>query len=300
MVVRALASAIASNEEIRSQDYDFFFATCPGYPEVDDELINLNVDKKEMFEIISDTPKALAPNAKRIQEWGTNANNATSHGEEGRVLKNEYVTRQYPPMGLATNVDGSEIAVPSSVAKMKNLLVLPRGQICAGTQNGQVVNLASVGYITDEDEYASVVINDGLGEICTAQSINPIMPRRNTGLLFWGEATENPITSSLSDEHAIITVLRLKRQLEAACLPFFFRINNESLRAEFYRALQSVLNMFIGTGEIYDYALEVESENTAERINRKELWAAVAIEIAKGVEQIYIPIKVVSTGALSA
>lgn len=300
MVVRALASAIVSNEEIRSQDYDFFFATCPGYPEVDDELINLNVDKKEMFEIISDTPKTLAPNAKKIQEWGTNANNAASHGEEGRVLKNEFVTRQYPPMGLATNVDGAEIAVPSSVAKMKNLLVLPRGQICAGTQNGQVVNLASVGYITDEDEYASIVINDGLGEICTAQSINPIMPRRNTGLLFWGEATENPITSSLSDEHAIITILRLKRQLEAACLPFFFRINNESLRAEFYRALQSVLNMFIGTGEIYDYALEVESENTAERINRKELWAAVAIEIAKGVEQIYIPIKVVSTGALSA
>lgn len=300
MVVRALAGAIASNDDIRSQDYDFFFATCPGYPEVDDELINLNADKKEMFEIISDTPKALAPNGKKIQEWGTNANNASSHGEEGRVLKNEYVTRQYPPMGLATNVDGDEIAVPSSVAKMKNLLVLPRGQICAGTQNGQVVNLASVGYITDEGEYSSVVLNDGLGEVCTAQSINPIMPRRNTGLLFWGEATENPITSSLSDEHAIITILRLKRQLEVACLPFFFRINNESLRAEFYRALQSVLNIFIGTGEIYDYALEVESENTAERINRKELWAAVAIEIAKGVEQIYIPIRVVSTGALSA
>lgn len=299
MVINALASAIVSNEDIRTYNYDFFFATCPGYPELDDELINLNVDKKEMFEIISDTPKTLRPDGKAIQEWGTNANNAVSHGAEGRVLKNEYVTRQYPPMGLASNVDGAEIAVPSSIAKMKNLLVLPRGQIAAGTQNGQVTNLASVGYITDEQEYASVVINDGLGEVCTAQSINPIMPRRNTGLLFWGEATENPITSSLSDEHAIITLLRLKRQLEAACLPFFFRINNASLRNEFHKVLQDILNTFIGTGEIYDYALEVESENTPERINRKELWAAIAIEIAKGVEQIYIPIKVVATGALS-
>ena len=299
MVVKALASAIVSNEDIRTYNYDFFFATCPGYPELDDELINLNVDKKEMFEIISDTPKTLKPDGKAIQEWGTNANNAVSHGAEGRVLKNEYVTRQYPPMGLASNVDGAEIAVPSSIAKMKNLLVLPRGQIAAGTQNGQVTNLASVGYITDEQEYASVVINDGLGKVCTAQSINPIMPRRNTGLLFWGEATENPITSSLSDEHAIITLLRLKRQLEAACLPFFFRINNPSLRNEFHKVLQDILNTFVGTGEIYDYALEVESENTPERINRKELWAAIAIEIAKGVEQIYIPIKVVATGALS-
>ena len=299
MVIKALASAIVSNEEIRTYDYDFFFACCPGYPELDDELISLNVDKKEMFEIISDTPKTLKPDGKAIQEWGTNANNAASHGAEGRVLKNEYVTRQYPPMGLTSNVDGAEIAVPSSIAKMKNLLVLPRGQIAAGTQNGQVTNLASVGYITDEQEYASVVINDGLGEVCTAQSINPIMPRRNTGLLFWGEATENPITSSLSDEHAIITLLRLKRQLEAACLPFFFRINNPSLRNEFHKVLQDILNTFVGTGEIYDYALEVESENTNERINRKELWAAIAIEIAKGVEQIYIPIRVVATGALS-
>lgn len=299
MVVKALASAVVSNEDIRTYDYDFFFACCPGYPELDDELINLNKEKKEMFEIISDTPKTLRPDGKAIQEWGTNANNAVSHGTEGRILKNEYVTRQYPPMGLASNVDGAEIAVPSSIAKMKNLLVLPRGQIAAGTQNGQVTNLASVGYITEEQEYASVVLNDGLGEVCTAQSINPIMPRRNTGLLFWGEATENPITSSLSDEHAIITLLRLKRQLEAACLPFFFRINNASLRNEFHKVLQDILNTFVGTGEIYDYALEVESENTSERINRKELWAAIAIEIAKGVEQIYIPIKVVATGALS-
>jgi hypothetical protein len=299
MVVKALASAIVSNEEIRSQDYDFFFATCPGYPEVDDELINLNIDKKEMFEIISDTPKSLRPNGVAIQEWGNNSNNASSHGSEGRVLRSEFMTRQYPPMGLTSNVDGSEIAVPSSVAKMKNLLVLPRGQIAAGTQNGLVTNLASVGYITKEGEYASVVVNDGLGEIITSQNINPIMPRRNTGLLFWGESTENSIESALSDEHAIITLLRLKRELEKACLPYFFRINTESLRNDFKKSLTDILNTFVGTNEIYDYAIEVESENTPDRINRKELWASIAIEIAKGIEQIYLPIRVVSTGALS-
>ena len=298
MVVKALASAIVSNEDIRTQDYDFFFATCPGYPEVDDELINLNIDKKEMFEIISDTPKTLEPQGKALQEWATNANNATSHGADGRVLRNEYVSRQYPPMGLATNVDGLEVAVPSSIAKMKNLLVLPRGQICAGTQYGQISNLASVGYITKEEEYASVVINDGLGEICATQAINPIMPRRNTGLLLWGERTENPIESSLSDEHAIITLLRLKRQLEVACLPFFFRINSDSIRKDFHNALKSVLDIFIGTNEIYDYAIEVDSVNTSETINRRELHAHIAIEVAKGIEQIYLPIRVVSTGAL--
>ena len=301
MIVNALASAIKSNEDIRTMDYDFFFASCPGYPELDDELIALNVDKKETFEIVSDTPARLKPNSNAFITWGSNKNNATSQGEDGRVLRNEFVTRQYPSMGLASNVDGLEVAVPTSVAKMRNLLVLPRGQIAAGVENGQVTNMASVGYITDEEEYASVVLNDGMGETLVAQSINPIMPRRNSGLLFWGEWTENPIqTSSLADEHAIITILRLKRDLETAVQPFFFKINNEALRSDFHKVLQNVLDIYIGTGEIYDYTLVTDSSvNTPARIGRKELWGSIAIEIAKGVEQIYLPIRVVATGALS-
>lgn len=302
MVVNALASAIKTNEDIRTMDYDFFFASCPGYPELDDELISLNVDKKEMFEIVSDTPARLKPSSNEFINWGANKNNAITHGEDGRVLKNEFVTRQYPSVGLASNVDGLEVAVPTSIAKMKNLLVLPRGQIAAGTENGQVSNMASVGYITDEEEYASVVLNDGMGETLVAQSINPIMPRRNSGLLFWGEWTENPIqTSSLADEHGIITILRLKRDLETSVQPFFFKINNEALRSDFHKVLQNVLDIYIGTGEIYDYTLVTDSSvNTAARIGRKELWASIAIEIAKGVEQIYLPIRVVATGTLSS
>lgn len=301
MIIKALAEAINSNDEIRSQDYDFFFATCTGYPELDDELISLNTDKKEMFYIVSDSPARLAPKANDIIAWGSNQNNASAHGLDGRVIRSPYITRQYPPMGLTSNVDGSDIAVPTSVAKMKNLLVLPRGMFAAGTQYGQVKNLASVGYITDENEYAPVTVKDSLGEVIVAQSMNPIMPQRNTGLLFWGENTENSYSSSLSDEHAILTILRLKRELDAACLPFFFQPNTEALRRDFDKTLRSILNDYVSRDELYDYTLVTDnSVNTSERIGRKELWAEIAIEIVKGVEQIYIPIRIVRTGALSS
>lgn len=300
MVVNALAEAIVSNDDIRSQDYDFFYACCPGYPELDNELVALNADKKEMFYIVSDTPARLAPKANDIQAWATNKNNASSHGEDGRVIRSAYMTRQYPSMGLTSNVDGSEVAVPSSIAKMKNLLTLPRGMFAAGTQYGQVKNLASVGYINAEEEYAPVTVRDGLGEIIVAQSMNPIMPQRNTGLLFWGENTENSYTSSLSDEHAILTILRLKRELDEACLPFFFQPNTEALRKDFDATLRSILNDYVGRDELYDFVLVTDrSVNTNERIERKELWAEIAIEIVKGVEQIYIPIRIVKTGTLS-
>lgn len=301
IVVKALAEAINSNDDIRAIDYDFYFINCAGYPELDDEINNLNIDKKEMCYNVSDTPARLAPKASEIQAWGTNKNNAKSHGEDGRIIRSAYQTRQYPPMGLTTNVDGSEIAVPSSIIKMKNLLVLPRGRIAAGTQYGQVSNVSSVGYITQEGEYAPVSVKDGLGEILVSQSINPIMVRRNTGLLLWGEATENSYTSSLSDEHAILTLLRLKRELEEACQPFFFQMNTQAVRNDFDATLRSILNDYVKREELYDYTLVTDSSvNTAERIERKELWAEIAIEIVKGIERIYLPIRIVKTGSLSS
>lgn len=298
LIADALSGAVNSCDELRSINYDFFYACCPGYPEVDSALLDLNADKKEIFYIVSDTPKTLKPTVRAITDWGTNANNG-NHGEEGRVLRSAYITRQYPSMGLTTNVDGTSVAVPTSIVKMKNLLNLPTGQICAGAQFGVVSNVSSVGYINDEDEYTSIAINDGIGEAIVAQSMNPIMARRNTGLLLWGENTENNAETSLSDEHAILTLLRLKRELEVAVQPFFFRKNTQSVRNDFDRAIRSILSSYVANEEIYDFVLDTESPNTDETINRKELHANIAIEIVKGIEFIYLPIRVVNKGTLA-
>ena len=176
MVVKALNGAVNSCEELRSVNYDFFYACCPGYPEVDASLNNLNADKKEIFYVVSDTPKTLQPSVRAITDWGSDSSRSRS----------AYSTRQYPSMGMMSNVDGTSVAVPSSIIKMNNLLNLPEGQICAGVQFGVVSNVNSVGYISGEGEYTAVSLNDGLGEAVVAQSMNPIMQRRNTGLLFRG------------------------------------------------------------------------------------------------------------------
>ena len=297
VVVKALNGAIESNEEIKSLEYDFFYACCPGYPEVDVALNALNTAKKEMFYIVSDTPKNLKPTSRAIIDWGKGGNG--SHGMEGRTIRTPYMTRQYPPMGITSNVDGTSVAVPTSVVKMKNLLNLPIGQICAGTQYGVITNIGSTGYINDENEYAVVSVNEGLGETIVGQAMNPIMMRRNTGLLFWGENTENDGNTSLSDEHGILTILRLKRELEEAVTPFFFRKNIRATRDDFNYVLKTILSSYVANDEIYDYVLDTDTPNTAETISRKELHAVIALELVKGIEFIYIPISVVNTGTLS-
>ncbi len=53
-------------------------------------------------------------------------------------------------------------------------------------------------------------------------------------------------------------------------------------------ASQSLFNMTVG------------SDNTPARIDRNELWIDIAIEPVKAAEFIYIPVRVMNTGALSA
>jgi phage tail sheath protein FI len=49
---------------------------------------------------------------------------------------------------------------------------------------------------------------------------------------------------------------------------------------------------------LYDFATLCDtSNNTAARIDKNELWLDVAIKPVKAAEFIYIPIRVVSTGA---
>lgn len=299
-VVRALAEAIVSNEDLRNENFDIFFVNCAGYPELDDEINSLNLDRKETFYNVTDTPMTLKPNATDIQNWANNANNATSHGEEGRVVLSAYQGRTYPPVALMSNVDGLEVAAPTSIAKMRALLTLPRGQIAAGVSHGTITSVGSVGYITDEQEYAPIQIaSNGLGPILTSVNINPILARRNTALMFWGENTENSYTSVLSDEHCILTLCRLKRKLDEASTPFFFRINNQQTRDDFTKALKDVLSEFVGTGEIYDYVLVTdESVNTKQRIQQKQLWAEIAVSLSRGIEYIGIPIRCVTADAI--
>lgn len=301
LVVNALAETIKSNEEIRNENYDFMYVICPGYPELDDEINSLNVDKKEIFYHVSDCPNHLKPNATDIQKWANNEGNASSHGEDGRVIRSEFQSRNYPPMGLTTNVDGAEIAIPTSITKIRTLLALPRGEVAAGYNFGNISSLGSVGYINDEGEYNSVSISQsGLGPVLTSEDINPILARRNTGLMFWGENTEYNLDDSvMGDEHCVITLCRLKRQLDEACNPFFFRIINQGVIDDFSAAIEAVLNKFVGSGEIYDYAIDTGSSvNTPETIQAKELWANVAVSFSRSVEYIGIPIRGVNYGSL--
>lgn len=302
LIVEALAAVIIGNEAIRSEAIDFNLICAPGYVELLDELVTLNTDRKETAFIVTDVPPRLAPTATAIQEWATNANNAPSNGVVGRVTAYDYAA-QYMGWCLSTNVDGEEIAVPGSTVAMRTYAYSDSVSYVwyppAGTTRGVVTNASSVGYINSEGEYAPVVYNQGQRDVMYVNKINPIAMRPSRGLLVFGDKTLTANeTSALANVNVARLVVYIRKQLELLAEPFLFRLNTPSTRQEFTGVVNSFLAEIVQLNGLYDFTVICdESNNTATRIDRTELWMDIAIQPTRTINYIYIPIRIEKTQA---
>lgn len=300
MIVRQLQSIIAANEDIRSELVYFNLMAVPGYPELIDEMVTLNVDQKEVAFIVGDTPARLSPDATSVQTWATNARNAPSNGDEALTTRNPYVGIYYP-WGLSTNVDGMEIMVPPSTMALRTMayndLVSYPWFAPAGFTRGLVSNAASVGYLTAENEYQPVILNQGQRDVLYLNNINPIAYIPNRGLVVYGQKTMNPIASAMDRVNVARLTNYMRYHLDILAKPFLFEQNDMLTRDAFRITIERFLNGLVGLRALEDFAVICdESNNTAERRDRNELWADLMIKPIKSIEFIYIPIRIRNSG----
>lgn len=302
MIVRALASAIVSNEDCRADTFQYNLLACPGYVELYDELASLNVDRKETAYIVVDTPPRLKPDSTEIQRWANNYYNAASNGEDGLVTRYTYSCITYP-WGLGTNLDGTEIMIPSSAMKLAALAyndaVSYPWKSAAGVRRGNVLNASSVGFLNDENEYEPVVLNESLCDVLYDNSINPIKTIPNTGIVIWGDKTLQGYASALDRENVARLVCYIRTALKPLMLPFFFELNNDKTRREAKSVVEKLLADLMAKEALTDFAVVCDkSNNTASRIDNNELWIDVAICPTKSINWIYVPIRIVNTDEL--
>jgi len=150
LVVESLASAIASSTSARAETNFFNMMATPGYVEVLEDMVNMNVDKDYVFFIIGDTPIGLAPDGTSIQNWATNYYDVASDGPTGLTTADPYAGLWYPWV-LTTNLDGAEVLVPPSTSIMQvfayNDQVAYPWFAPAGFNRGLLTNANSVGYL---------------------------------------------------------------------------------------------------------------------------------------------------------
>jgi hypothetical protein len=305
MVVQALKAAVATNQTIREEDNFFNLISCPGYPELQPDMVALNNDRHNTAYIVGDTPLRLKDQATDLTNWATNAAGATATGEDGWVTRDSYLGVFYPS-GITTDLSGSPAVVPASHMMLRTLLrndtigypwLAP-----AGTRRGTIDNATNIGYLdSTTGEFHTVKNRMSIRDVLYTNQINPLAYFTGVGLLNYGNKNAFDSQSALDRINVARLVAYIRQQLMIAARPFVFEPNDALTRQQITAVVQSLFIDLVAKRGLYDYLVVCDSSNnTPSRIDRNELWIDIAIEPVKAAEFIYIPVRLLNTGALGA
>ncbi len=295
VIVTALQAAINSNTDIRSELYEFNLILCPGYHETVDELLNLSTDIMEEAMVIADTPMNLSP--EDVVTWAGTVARRTNRN-----------VAYYYPACLASNLDGVNVVVAASGTALRTITysdsVSELWFAPAGTRRGVVTSIDNVGYISgtlgSATTFNPVALNLGqrnnLYKYFT--NINPIVFFPGRGILVWGQKTSAPDASALDRINVIRLLMYIKRQLRKNSMSFVFEPNDQLTRDNLKALADGFLGDILIKRGLYDFLTICDSSNnTPDRIDRNEMYLDIALKPVKAAEFIYIPIRVVATGA---
>jgi len=304
VVIKQLKSEIDTNQAIREDQRGFNVIACPGYPEAIQNMINLNIDRNYTAFVIGDSPMRLEGTATAIQDWANNTAGATDNGEDGLISASDYLGVFYPS-GYSTDNSGNKIVVPSSHMMIRTLanndnLSYP-WFAPAGTRRGVVDNATAVGYIdTSSGEFKTISVTESIRDSMHTVKVNPITFFSGAGIVNFGNLTKTSASSALDRINVSRLAVYLRSQLDAIAKPFIFEPNDELTRNEIKGAIESFCLELVGQRALYDFLVVCdETNNTATRIDRNELYVDIAIEPVKSVEFIYIPLRIKNTGEIA-
>lgn len=294
-IVTALQAEINSNQDVRSPLYEFTLCAAPGYFELSDELAALVVDVREEALAIADTPVHLTP--EQTATWSLTSDRTSNAN-----------IAYYYPWCLTSNLDGVNVLGAPSGTALRTIAFSDQQAFVweapAGANRGVVTGASKVGYVTGTlgtaTTFVEANLNDGQRDNLYEyfKNINPIVFFPGRGLLVWGQKTSSPVASALDRINVIRLLCYLRRTLREGSFPFVFEPNDSITRGNLKAAADGLLNDVMSKRGLYDFATVCDaSNNTPERIDNNQLWLDIAIKPVKAAEFIYIPIRVVATGA---
>ena len=304
VIVEQLKSEIDTNQAIREDQRGFNVIATPGYPELISNMINLNTDRNNTAFVVGDTPMRLEGTSTAIQNWANNSASALDNGEDGLVSASDYLGVFYPS-GLTTDNSGKSIVVPASHMMMRTLanndnIAFP-WFAPSGTRRGIVDNATSVGYINaSSGEFETISVTEAVRDSMHEVKVNPITFFSGAGIVNFGNLTKTSSSSALDRINVSRLAVYLRSQLDAIGKPFIFEPNDELTRNEIKQAIESFLLELVGQRALFDFLVVCDdTNNTATRIDRNELYVDIAIEPVKSVEFIYIPLRIKNTGEIA-
>lgn len=298
-IVESFQAMVATNQDIRAETLDYNLIVCPGFPELDDDLINF-VSSQDMGEevfIASAPPFDLSPEA--AAAWGTSL---VSTRKFSKLISYNY------PHGITANTDGVDVFVPATLGALNvygySDTVSQVWFAPAGTQRGAVRDFSRIGYLTGTlgtvtsfvDAPLSRGNRDDLYKFGT--NINPITNLPGRGIHLMGQKTSAPDASALDRINVVRLLCYVRRQLRRNLTPFLFQPNDKTTRDNINSMVTSFLEGIKVRRGLYDFAVDTETGATPENIDNNITEVRVALAPTKALEFIYVKLQVVRTGAI--
>lgn len=304
VVVSALRSAIDTNTEIREEMREFNLIACPGYPELIPNMVQLNNDRKQTAFVVGDSPFRMPTEGTKLTNWLQNIDLEGVDSENSLVTRDPYSAVWYPSI-LGNDLSGNLVALPPSYGVLR--MIIKNDQQAypwfapAGTRRGIIDNATRIGYLTDQGEFVSVGVRQGIREILYENNVNPLTQNPVTGIIADGQKTRSNSFSALDRINVARLIVYMRTQLDKIVRPFLFEPNDRITRDEVKGVVDSFCNELVAKRGLYDYLVVCdESNNTPDRIDRNELYIDIAVEPVKAIEFIYIPIRIKNTGEIAS
>jgi hypothetical protein len=294
-IVTALQGEVNSNQEVRAETYEYNLILCPGYHELADELAALSQSINDEAFVIAECPFNL--NADDVAIWA----------KTPERVNGSSVAYYYPHV-IASNLDGIDVFAAASGVAIRTIAysdsVSELWFAPAGVRRGLVTGITGTGYVSGELGTPTTFIEtnlnqgqrDNLYQYFT--NINPITYFPGRGFIVFGQKTSSPAASALDRINVARLLMYIKRSLRKGAFPFLFEPNDQITRDNLKAAVDGFLGDILIKRGLYDFVVLCDaSNNTPTRIDRNELWCDVALKPMKAAEFIYIPIRVLATGA---
>lgn len=302
IVVAAMQSAVDSNLDALSLNYNFNLICAPGYPELIPNMLTLNDNRGDTAFVIGDTPLDLAPSVTDITAW---VNNTTGVGLSSDASASPYLGLYYPA-GRTNDLSGNTVVVPASYAVLRTFLYSDQVSYPwfapAGVNRGLVSNLSDIGYIDNTSgSFIHNGVSQGLRDALFTLGVNPITQLPNSGLVVFGQLTRSASTSAQNRVNVVRLENYLRKIFSSISNGYLFEPNDAVTRKSISTQIENALNNVLAHRGLYDYLVICDtSNNTPATIANNQLYVDVAIEPMKDVEFIYIPIAIYNPGAIAA
>jgi hypothetical protein len=296
-ITAALTSAMDTGlyPELISEITEYNLVACPGYYETVDNMVSLSQAIKEEAFVVGDTPfdadfQSIVDNFAPTKTTNT----ATS--------------ALYYPHGLGANVDGKDVFCAASGTALRVIAQSDNASEVwfapAGVRRGKVADLVDTGIVSGDlggpTEFVPVHLNQGQRDVLYNYpiNINPITFFPGRGIIMWGQKTQQPEASARDRINVERMIMFIRRQLRKNLIVYVFQPNDEITRNSVKAFVEGFLGDILIKRGLYDFAVICdESNNTPTRIDRNELYVDVAIKPVKAAEFVYVPIRVLNTGA---